>query len=481
MRKVPLIIYLVLLSLISCSKENVNNGNVLIEPITKNLTIFIVNDIHGQIDNLSKVKYIIDQEKQETNVIVTSGGDIFSGNPIVDNYPEKGFPIIDLMNRVGFDISVVGNHEFDYGETNLKNRIDQANFEWVCSNVDMSNSVIPQPFEYTTISVDNLKVTFLGLIETDGKEDAIIPSTHPWRVQNLTFERPESVVSRYSNIKEQENSDLYIALTHIGFSKNNGKLGDYQLAEQFPYFDLIIGGHSHSRINDVVNNIPIFQAGGYLTNLGKIELTITDKNIESIEYELIDLSNRTEFDSELKNVIDEYNDSPFFNEIIGFSHLYHDRPQVGCFVAEALRIKLGVDVTFQNTGGVRSSLDNGDILKREIFEILPFNNPMMIYEMTVAEIKNFLIGSGAGFYYSGVIFENINGVFNVKDLDGNIISNNTILTVGMNDYIPAVYDTYFPDNGSVQPHTDAETVIFYLEEINSQVNYPNSNNYFRYD
>ena len=288
-------------------------------------------------------------------------------------------------------------------------------------------------------------------------------------------------MSKYSNIKEQENSDLFIALTHIGYSKNNGKLGDYQLAEQFPYFDLIIGGHSHSKTNSVVNNIPIFQAGGYLNNLGKIELTITDKKIESIKYELIDLSSRTEEDSELKTIIDEYNDSPFFNEIIGFSYLDHDRPQVGVFAAEALKVKLGVDLTFQNTGGVRSDLDYGDITKREIFEILPFNNPTMIYEMTVAEIKDFLIGSGSGFYYSGVKFENINGVFNVKDLDGNIISDNTILSVGLNDYIPAVYDTYFPDNGQVQPQTDAETVILYLEEINSEVDYPNSDNYFRYD
>ncbi len=241
MNKIFTLFLFVILSIISCTTVH---DNIIIpdEEITKNLTIFIVNDIHGQIDNFSKVKYIIDKERQKTNVIITSGGDIFSGNPIVDNYPEKGYPIIDIMNRVGFDVSVIGNHEFDYGETNLKNRINQANFNWVCSNVEMNSSGIPQPFEYTTISVDNLKVTFLGLIETDGKDDAIIPSTHPWRVKNLTFERPENVVSKYSNIKEQEDSDLYIALTHIGYSKNNGKLGDYQLAEQFPYFDLIIGG-----------------------------------------------------------------------------------------------------------------------------------------------------------------------------------------------------------------------------------------------
>jgi len=480
-RNIFLIIYTVLLTTISCSKSDDIREIIPEESITKDLTIFIVNDIHAQIDNFSKIKYIIDKEREGTNVIVTSGGDIFSGNPIVDNYSEKGYPIIDLMNRVGFDISVIGNHEYDYGEVNLKNRIDQAEFYWVCANVNMNNSGIPQPFEFTTISVDNLKITFLGLVETNGKEDATIPSTHPWRVKNLIFERPENVVSRYSNVKEQENSDIYIALTHIGNSSAYGGLGDHQLAEQFPYFDLIIGGHSHSKVNDVVNNIPIFQAGAYLENMGKIEMTITDKNIKTITYELIDLNGHTEEDSELKEIIEEYNDSPYFNEVIGFSHLHHEKSQLGCFITDALREKLDIDLTFQNTGGIRSDLDNGDITKRKIFEILPFNNNAVIYQMTVSEIKNFLMGSGSGFYYSGVKFENIEGIINVEDLDGNKLSDETILSVGVNDYIPAVYDVYFPADGAIQPLTDAEIVISYLEEMNDQVNYSSCENYFRYN
>lgn len=481
MRNLILILYLALLSLVSCTSGNDNQLNIPEGSITKDLTIFIVNDIHGQIDNFSKIKYIIDKEREVTNVIVTSGGDIFSGNPIVDNYPEKGYPIIDLMNRVGFDISVIGNHEFDYGEVNLKNRINQANFDWVCANVDMDKSGIPQPFEYTTVSVDNLKVTFLGLVETNGKEEAIIPSTHPWRVKNIIFEQPEDVVMRYSNVKDEENSDLYIALTHIGNNGVHGELGDHQLAEQFPYFDLIIGGHSHSKVNDIVNSIPIFQAGSYLTNMGKIELTVTNKNIETIEYELIDLNSRTEQDSELKEIINEYNDSPYFNEVIGFSHLNHEKSQVGCFITEALREKMEVDLTFQNTGGIRADLGQSDITTRNIFEILPFNNSMVIYNMTVSEIKSFLIGSGSGFYYSGIIFENIGGVINVKDLDGRILSDEKVLSVGVNDYIPAVFDAYFPPGGTVMPQTDAETVISYLQEIDDQVNYPSCDNYFRYN
>ncbi len=472
MKRILLITYLVLISLVSCTKDNENSPPK--QPVEKDVTIFIVNDVHGQINNYAKVKYIIDQERENTSVIVTSAGDNFSGNPIVDNYPEKGYPIIDIMNKVGFDIASIGNHEFDYGEETLKNRIEQSNFNWICANVDMSNSVIPQPFEYTTLSVDNLKITFLGLIETNGKKDDVIPSTHPWRVQNITFQKYKDVVANYAKIKEQENSDLYIALTHLGYSS------DKELAKQFPYFDLIIGGHSHSKANDIVNNIPIFQAGSYLNYLGKIQLTVKDKSVESIKYELIDLREHTEQDADLKKLIDKYNDSPSFYEAIGKSYLNHSKSQVGCFVSDAMRIRLNIDLTFQNTGGVRNGLDYGTIIKKEIYEILPFNNYMVIYNMTVADIKKFLIGSQAGFYYSGILIEKVNGNIIIKDLEGNTLSNSKVLSVGVNDYIPAVYNTYFPSKGDIQSQTDAETVISYLENINDKVNYANCENYFKF-
>ena len=80
---------------------------------------------------------------------------------------------------------------------------------------------------------------------------------------------------------------------------------------------------------------------------------------------------------------------------------YHNTGEVGCFYPKALRMQMNVDVTFQNTGGIRTSLNAGDISRREIFEIGPFNNGTVIYEMTVADIKNFLMLSGSGFYSSG--------------------------------------------------------------------------------
>jgi len=179
-------------------------------------------------------------------------------------------------------------------------------------------------------------------------------------------------------------------------------------------------------------------------------------------------------------IIEEYDDLPYLNEVIGYSHLYHEKSKVGCFYTDALRGVMNVDVTFQNTGGVRSALNEGDITKREIFEISPFNNGTVIYEMSVLDIKNFLVGSRSGFYYSGIQIDQIGSNIQIKDLNDNILSDSTILTIGTNDYIPAVYENYFPINGNVQSLTAAETVISYLENYNSQVNYPNCNRYFRY-
>jgi len=371
MKKTYLLLSIVFLVL-SCTKDKDNDID-----LKKNLTIFFVNDQHGQIENFSKIKHIVDEEKQDVSVIVACGGDMFSGNPVVDNYEEKGYPMIDAMNEVPFDISTLGNHEFDYGENALKNRMEQANFEWICANVDMENTGVPEPFEYKTLSVDDLKITFLGLIETNGKPDATIPSTHPWKVQNYSFERPENVVSQYADIKEQENADLYIALTHLGHNSNYGNLGDFQLAEQFPYFDLIIGGHTNQLLDTTINNIPVFQAGHYLNYLGKIEVLVKEKSVESYNYELIDLINYADYNLELKTLIDDYNTdmSAVLDVVIGYSGIFHERYQLGCFYTDAIRERLNTDVSFQNYGGIRTTMDAGDITIREIYEIDPFNIP----------------------------------------------------------------------------------------------------------
>jgi len=475
MKNLSLVLIVILILSGACSRKK---GVAATEG--EELTIFFINDQHGQIDNFSKIAHIVKAEEQSTSVIVACSGDMFSGNPVVDNYPEKGYPMIDLMNRAGFDVAVLGNHEYDYGDSILADRMNQSEFTWVCANVDMEDTEVPEPHEYTTLSVDGLKITFLGLVETNGKENATIPSTHPWRVQNFTFQRAETVVSHYANVKEQEDSDLYIALSHLGHNGYGGSLGDFQLAHQFPYFDLIIGGHSHSEIDTTVNDIPIYQAISSLNYLGKIELTLNDKKIQSLDYELIDLSQYQEQDDEIASLVNQYNDAPHLKEVIGYSNTLHSQGQVGCFYTDALRSVMNTDLTFQNTGGVRSGLDEGDIITGEILKIAPFNNRTVIYNMSVSEINSFLKGTGSGFYYSGLHIEQVGDEIHLLDEQDHILSAETVLTVGINDYIPAVHASYFPDKGAMQNMTAAETMIYYLENINSEVEYEDCDRYFRF-
>ncbi|MCG8582248.1 MAG: bifunctional metallophosphatase/5'-nucleotidase [Bacteroidales bacterium] len=455
--------------LISCS----NSDNPHPAPTDKSLTIFFVNDQHGQIDNFPKIKHIIDTERQTTNVIVACSGDMFSGNPVVDNAAEEGAPMIDLMNRIGFDISVLGNHEFDYGQNVLKSRMNQADFEWVCANVDMGASNIPQPKAYHTVSKGDLKICFLGLVETYGKDD-LIPSTHPNKVKGISFNNHSDIVGKYAQLKEEEECDLLIALTHIGLNS------DRELAKQHVFFDMIIGGHSHSKANELVNGTPVFQAGSYLNQLGKISITVKDNKVVEYSFDIIELSSYSDYDTDMQLIIDDYNNLPYLKEIIGYSHNDHYRPEVGCFYTDALRNYLDVDVSFQNTGGVRAGLYSGDITRREIFEISPFKNGVMKYEMSVLEIKRFLVGSKSGFYYSGISIEQNDQSIVIRNLNGSELPDETLLTVGINDFIPAVHDDYFPETGELQPLTAAYTLMAYLENGDGQVNYQNCNRYFRY-
>ncbi|NQT77823.1 MAG: bifunctional metallophosphatase/5'-nucleotidase [Bacteroidetes bacterium] len=475
--RILFIINLVIVTLFyACTqKDNLENPIPPTPPIHE-LTIFFVNDQHGQIENFSRIKHIVDLEKQHSNVLIACSGDMFSGNPIVDNYQDPGAPMIDVMNEVGFDITVAGNHEFDYGVEALGARMAQSDFDWVCANLD-ENALLGH-YKYRTLTIDGLRLTFLGLVETNGKQDAVIPSTHPWKVAELTFQRPENIVQQYANLKAEENADLYIALTHLG------RWADFDLAHDFPYFDFIIGGHSHSLVDTVVNGIPIFQAGSYLHYMGKIMINVDNQQLNTIDFELIDLDNYNDYDAGIQLMIDQYNNSmPSLYDVIGYSSTYHySNYNVGCFYTDALRSQLNVEVSFQNPGGIRNDLDEGDITKGEIYAISPFKNGTIVYTMTVLEIKDFFIGSGSGFYYSGIMLEQSGAEMLVKDINGQVLQDNVSLTIGLNDYIPAVNDMYFPppSAGIIQPFTDAESIIIYLENNPGPVNYPDCNRYFKY-
>lgn len=428
------------------------------------VVIFSINDQHGQIGNFSKIKSIIDQEKlSEDQVYFVCGGDAFSGNPVVDFYEEKGYPMVDLMNKSGMDISVLGNHEFDYGQTFLNNRIAQAAYPYICANVDKAQGILNDPKEFVTIEKNGIRICFLGLIENSSTGD--IPLTHPKKVVGLAFENPFEKIKEYTTLEANEDADLLVLVSHCGLS------ADKYLATNNPFVDMIVGGHSHSLGAEIVNNIPIVQSGSNLNYLTKVSLTIGDGSIHSFKSEIINLSTYQQQDASIVTEINNYNNRPEFFTTIGFSNKNHSTDDVGCFYVDALRGYTGADLVFQNSGGVRASINYGEITPYEIFSIDPFGNGLDTYIMTVAEIKNFLIKSGGYFYYSGgTITKNGNELI-VKGNNSTVLSNETKLKVGLNDYISNVNPGLFPVPDKTYAITTAEAIIEYLKSIKDPIDY----------
>ena len=147
----------------------------------KQIVIFSTNDMHAHIDDYAKVAAYIEQERQKNpNVLVLSAGDLFSGNPIVDYCPKygNGFPIIDLMNRIGYRFTAFGNHEFDYGQHILCDRMAQAEFPFLCANMTVNDSLcIKQPEPSATIEIDGMKIGIISAIQIKNINSRLIPAS----------------------------------------------------------------------------------------------------------------------------------------------------------------------------------------------------------------------------------------------------------------------------------------------------------------
>ena len=310
----------------------------------KEVVIFSVNDVHGRIDNFGKVKHIIDEARAKyQSVYFVSAGDLFSGNPIVDFHPEKGYPLIDLLSKSGLDVNVIGNHEFDYGQQELAERIDQASFDFICSNVEPGSGSLPEVPDYTLIESGGVKVAFVGVVETGSRGG--LPLTHPKKIQGLGFEDGNAGFNRFASLKETSGADLLVALTHQGEEE------DRELLSQNGFIDLVIGGHTNQLYGYSLNNKLMVMSGKHLETLGKTTLKLFEDGSISYEFEVIDLMAAGPEDPEMLTLIEQYNNRPEFYETIGQSARDHDRRETACFYTDALRLVSEADFTIQNRGG----------------------------------------------------------------------------------------------------------------------------------
>ena len=265
----------------------------------KHITILHTNDVHSYIDpfpadhprnanmgGVARRAALIESiRKENKNVLLLDAGDIFQGTPYFNYY--GGELEFKLMSMMKYDVSTLGNHDFDNGIDGLYSQLPNAKFEFVSANYDFKNTVLDSHVKpYTIKHVDGIKVGIFGLgIELDGLVDKK-------NYKEAVYNNPIEVATDMARIlKTEQKCDLVICLSHLGFKYKDepNKPSDIVLAQKTKDIDLIIGGHTHTFLDKPVieknlegKEVLINQVGCYGLNLGRIDFYLTnDKQVAS--------------------------------------------------------------------------------------------------------------------------------------------------------------------------------------------------------
>lgn len=440
------------------------------------IIILHTNDMHAKIDNLGKLAYLSDSlRKYNPFVFLVSAGDNFTGNPVVDMVDDIGYPMIDLMNQCGFDLSALGNHEFDMGQEFLEKRIEQASFPFICCNINATGTILHQSQPYVILKAgDEINIAFLGIIQL-GENG--LPDSHPSRFTGLKFTDGITTAKDYAWLKEKYG--ILIGLSHLGVET------DENLALAMPQFDLLIGGHSHTLIDSLmmVNGVMIVQAGSGLKYVGKTTLMVGNGHITDRQDEIICLDSITNVNQKVQSLINHYNNNMEIQRVVGTAEApIVGFDELGSLMTDALTQQLKVDFAFMNRRGIRmDALPKGDITLKSIYQLDPFHNNIVTFTLSGNEIislicnaynlKDMIDLAASGMSYT-VTTDSSGHCKSVKMTDnaGVIIDNLREYKVAINSYVSSTYHFDHRDQGSSSGVTSEELLISYLQSVR-EVNY----------
>lgn len=359
-----------------------------------------------------------------------------------------GLPSIEVMNLMGYNAFVPGNHEFNYGQEVLGQRIRDAKFPVLAANVTYKDGSLFTGASALIQEIGGVKVGIIGLV---AEETPIV--THPKNVEGLVFHEPISVAKMVAQ-RVRPKVDVLIALSHLGYSK------DIELAEAVPELDIIVGGHSHTELKEAteVNGVIIVQAHEYANNLGFLYLNVEDGKITNYNAFLIPVTAEVPEHPQVRAIIDYWNEQlqERLGTVVGRSDVAWNgerefvrtsETNLGNLVADVIREAVGSDIAVTNGGGIRASINPGDITVADIYNVLPFDNSLVVVEMLGMDIIEALEHSvrlvpeqnGGFLQVSGLTFEvdpkaQPGGrVINVR-VNGERISPSKTYTVATNDF-----------------------------------------------
>ncbi len=363
------------------------------------LKIVHTNDTHARIEEgrfagmgfakiATKVKAV---RENNPNVLVLDAGDTFHGQTIATIV--QGESVVKVMNEIGYDAMTAGNHDFNYGQERLLELEDMTNFPILAANVYKEDGTsLLKP--YIIKEVGSLKVGIFGLATPDTTY-----MTHPKNVEGITFNDPVEAAGEM--VKElQDKTDVIIALAHIGIAESSS-VTSVEIAKGTQGIDIIVDGHSHTTLPEgmMVGETLIVQAGEYDKNLGLVDLVYENGEIKDLSASLLTKDEAAEL-KEDEDVVSIIADIKAENEKITSVvvantdiHLDGERAQVrtgetnlGNLIATSMLKSTGADIALTNGGGIRASIQIGEITKGDVITVLPFGNYVVVKEVMGSDI-----------------------------------------------------------------------------------------------
>lgn len=446
-------------------------GTVFAEQIT----ILGINDMHANIDGVARLTTCVKQERAKTpQLLLFSAGDNRTGSPYVDCGDHPGASMIQLMNHIGFDLSALGNHEFDSGPAALAYCINAADFDFVSANVFPTDQHGIDLKPYKIFERNGVRIGVLGLLQVDttGRPDA-----HPDMCKGIGFLDPLKVAEHYKYLRSQ--CDVLILLTHLGFET------DIELARRFPEADAIIGGHSHTKVENghLENGVLITQTQNKFKYLTRLTLEVENGKVVSKKAELLPLG-AYEADTETTAMVEQIKAQPFFKRVL--TTVKRDIPRresLGCMMADAIRSCVGTEIAIVNMGNVRlDSFPAGPLTVADVYSLDPFGNDTIRMTVTGAELirvlENITQNDDHGApCVSGMSYKAVwpKGADRMRVIsaclpDGTPVNPEARYTLAINSYLCATTEAMPADPG-VSAKIDGATSMIRAFEAMSEIDY----------
>lgn len=375
------------------------------------LTVLFFNDLHGhllpfpvkqedgsraEVGGIARMATLVRTIRAENRMkgahtLLLVAGDILQGTPMSTIF--RGRPDVEALNAMGVDAMVVGNHEFDFGLENFLVLKELARFPFVSSNLvwKASGRLVCDPAVEFPLS-DRVRVTVVGITT-----DQLLTTTRPENVALLDVTDPVRAVTDL--YERSRGRGPVILLSHSKAS------ADEQMALAAPGLVAIVGGHDQILLNPCKNvgGVLIFQAFEKGKYLGRFDLEIDPGSGKAavVDWGYTPITADIAADPEIQALVESYRVKldARFREVLGTSAVFldgererirYEETNLGNFVTDIMRRSTGADIAFLNAGSLRASIDEGPITLEEVFKVMPYENEIVIVELTGRELEQVL-------------------------------------------------------------------------------------------